>query len=120
MLAPGLRSRNGSAARVTRKAAVRLASLYNQYAWLVGNTTGDYETALRYSHRSLELRPGTAGYLDTLGRCYYAKQDYVNAEKYQLQAVRRDPHSGAVQRQLELFQRTLQKQQDDETAESSE
>ena len=101
-------------------AAVRLASLYNQYAWLVGNTAGDYETALRYSHRSLELRPGTAGYLDTLGRCYYAKQDYANAVKYQTQAVRRDPHSGAVQRQLELFQRTLQKQQDAEASEKPE
>jgi len=97
-------------------AAARLASLYNQYAWLIGNTEGDYDTALRYSHRSLELRPGTAGYLDTLGRCYYAKGDYANAVKFQLQAVRRDPHSGAIQRQLELFQRALEKQRDEEAA----
>lgn len=99
-------------------ASARLASLYNQYAWLVGNTEGDYDTALRYSHRSLELRPGTAGYLDTLGRCYYAKGDYANAVKYQSRAVRRDPHSGQIQRQLELFERALARQRDRERAES--
>ena len=92
-------------------AALRLATLYNQYAWLIGNTEGDYDTALRYSHRSLELRPGSAGYLDTLGRCYYAKGDYAGAVRYQLQAVRRDPHSGAIQRQLEFFQRELARKQ---------
>lgn len=91
-------------------AAARLASLYNQYAWLVGNTEGDYDSALRYSHRSLELRPGTAGYLDTLGRCYFAKGDFASAVKYQSQAVKRDPHSGAIQRQLTLFEQALAKQ----------
>ena len=99
-------------------AAVRLASLYNQYAWLVGNTVGDYDTALRYSHRSLELRPATGGYLDTLGRCYYAKGDYANAVKYQLQAVRHDPYSGAIQRQLDLFQRALDKQREEASKQS--
>ena len=93
---------------------VRLAILYNQYAWLVGNTEGDYDTALRYSHRSLELRPGNAGYLDTLGRCYYAKGDYAGAVKYQSQAAERDAHSGAIQRQLELFQRALAKEHEAE------
>jgi tetratricopeptide (TPR) repeat protein len=93
-------------------ASIRLASLYNQYAWLVGNTEGDYDTALRFSHKSLELRPGTAGYLDTLGRCYFAKGDYASAVRFQSQAAKRDPHSGAIQRQLELFQRTLAKEQE--------
>jgi tetratricopeptide (TPR) repeat protein len=92
-------------------ASARLASLYNQYAWLVGNTEGDFDSALRYSHRTLELRPGTAGYLDTLGRCYYAKGDYANAVKYQTQAVKRDPYSGAIQRQLALFERALANEQ---------
>ncbi len=56
-----------------------LASAHNQLAWLVSNTEGDYDEALRGSQRSLELRPDTAGYLDTLGRCFYAKGDYKNA-----------------------------------------
>jgi tetratricopeptide (TPR) repeat protein len=92
-------------------ASARLASLYNQYAWLVSNTEGDYDSALRFSHRTLELLPGTAGYLDTLGRCYYAKGDFANAVKYQSQAAKRDPYSGAIQRQLALFERALAKQQ---------
>ncbi len=92
-------------------AVARLASLCNQYAWLVSNTEGDYDMALRYSHRSLELRPGTAGFLDTLGRCYYAKGDYAGAVRYQSLAVKRDPHSGLIRRQLDMFERALAKQQ---------
>jgi tetratricopeptide (TPR) repeat protein len=57
----------------------------NQYAWLV------------------EIRPNYAGYLDTLGRCYYAKQDLANAVKYQSQAVKLNSYSGQIRRQLELF-----------------
>lgn len=85
---------------------------YNQFAWLVGNTEGDYAEALRYSHKSLELRPGAAGYLDTLGRCYYAAGDFPNAIKYQTQAVTLDPHSGAMQRQLAMFKSEAAKKQD--------
>ena len=67
----------------------------NQLAWLVGNTEGDYDEALKCSQRSLEIRPDYPGYLDTLGRCYYAKRDLANAVKYQTQAVTLDPHTGA-------------------------
>ena len=84
-----------------------LATANNQYAWLVANTVGDYDKALRYSQKSLELRPQTAGYLDTLGRCYYAKRDFENAVKYQAQAVALEPHSLQIRRQLELFEKAL-------------
>ena len=77
----------------------------NQIAWLVGNTYGDFDEAVRLSHRSIELRPEFGGYLDTLGRCYYAKGDLANAIKYQSLAVKFDPHAGAIRRQLELFQK---------------
>jgi tetratricopeptide (TPR) repeat protein len=87
----------------------QLALFCNQLAWLIGNTEGDYEEAVRLSRKSLELRPNTAGYLDTLGRCYYAKGDYENAVKYQSRAVELDPHSGLMRRQLELFQRALER-----------
>lgn len=83
----------------------QVALMCNQLAWLVGNTFGDYDEAVRLSHRSLEIRPEYAGYLDTLGRCYYAKGDYENAIKYQSQAVKLDPHSGQIQRQLALFKK---------------
>ena len=84
-----------------------LAQKLNDFAWLVGNTEGDGEQALRHSKESLRLEPGTAGYLDTLARCYYRLNDHENAVKYQRQAVRRDPHSGQMNRQLELFENAL-------------
>ena len=87
-----------------------LASAHNQLAWLVANTEGDYDEALRSSQRSLELRPETAGYLDTLGQCYYAKGDYKNAVVHQSRAAELDPHSGQILRQLELFKRAAEKQ----------
>jgi len=85
----------------------------NQYAWLVGNTLAEInpkaaDEAIRQSHRSLELRPNTAGYLDTLGRCYFGKGDLVNAVKYQAEAARLDPHSGLIQRQLKEFKKALE------------
>ncbi len=81
-----------------------IETAYNQYAWLISNTEGDYEKALKYSLRSLELRPNTGGYLDTLGRCYFALGRYDDAVKTQRRAVNQEPHSGAIRRQLEFFE----------------
>jgi tetratricopeptide (TPR) repeat protein len=85
----------------------QLALACNQYAWLVGNTIGDYDEAVKLSHLSLEMVPNYAGYLDTLGRCYYTKGDFQNAVKYQSEAVKFSPYSGQIRRQLELFQKAL-------------
>ncbi|MGE0608854.1 MAG: tetratricopeptide repeat protein [Pirellulales bacterium] len=76
---------------------------YNQLAWLIGNTEGDYDEAVRSALKALELRPETPEYMDTLGRCYFTKGDLENAIKHQSKAVELDPHSGQMQRQLELF-----------------
>jgi tetratricopeptide (TPR) repeat protein len=78
---------------------------YNQWAWLIGNTEGDFAKAVAYSQRSLEIRPDEPSYLDTLGRCYYAAGDLDNAIKAQQRAVELTPHYGVMRRQLELFQR---------------
>jgi tetratricopeptide (TPR) repeat protein len=88
------------------------ASGYNQYAWLIGNTEGDLDKAIRYSHRSLELMPNTAGYLDTLGHAYYTKGDYENAVRYQQQAADLDPHAGLITRPLKKFKAALEKQRE--------
>jgi tetratricopeptide (TPR) repeat protein len=85
----------------------QLAGAKNQFAWLVSNTEGDLEEALRCSQRSLELRPATAAYLDTLSRCYFAKGQYEQAVRVQRQAVKLEPFSGQIRRQLELFESTL-------------
>ncbi len=92
---------------------------YNEMAWLVANTEGDIDEALRLSHKSVELvRIESASdsdfkrlgqYLDTLGHCYYAKQDFENAVKYQSEAAKLDPHTQAISRQLAVFREALAK-----------
>jgi len=84
------------------------AIFYNQYAWLVGNTMGDKQLAIDYSHRSLELRPASAAFLDTLAHCYYEVGDFANAVRYQQQAALLEPHSGLLSRQLKVFQTALE------------
>lgn len=80
---------------------------YNQWAWLISNTVGDYEKAVRYSQRSLQLQPEDAGYLDTLGRCYFAAGDLEKAVNTQRRAVAKLPHMQVMQRQLKQFEESL-------------
>lgn len=85
----------------------KLAGANNQLAWLVCNTVGDFKEALRCSLRSLELRPGSSSYLDTLGHCYYALGDYGKAVESQQQAVDGDPSSHQMLRMLKVFKDAL-------------
>jgi tetratricopeptide (TPR) repeat protein len=86
---------------------------YNQWAWLISNTEGDFQKAIRYSHRSLELIPAGSGksaggsFLDTLGRCYFAAGDVENAIKYQRQAIEKVDYMQVMHRQLGQFERAL-------------
>ena len=93
-----------------------LARAFNQYAWLVSNTTGDFQKAVAYSLKSLEIRNWeSASYLDTLGHCYYAAKDFANAVKYQKLAAQKDPGSLGMRRQLKVFEEALAKQQADQS-----
>jgi tetratricopeptide (TPR) repeat protein len=83
---------------------------YNQWAWLIANTEGDYAKAVRFSRRSLELYPNSPSFLDTLGRCYYAAGDLRKAIRYQRRAVDQIPHMQVMQRQLKLFESKLAEQ----------
>ncbi len=83
-------------------------SMYNQYAWLVGNTEGDFDEAVRCSRKSLELQPDEGGYYDTLAHVYFGKGDYENAVKYQTKAAQLDPHSGLIQKKLKVFRKKLE------------
>jgi len=81
---------------------------FNQYAWLIGNTEGDYDEALRFSKTSLELSPDTGGFYDTLGRVHYARKEYADAVRCQAKAHELDPFSGQIARQLEFFRRAAE------------
>jgi tetratricopeptide (TPR) repeat protein len=90
---------------------------YNELAWLVANTEGDFDEAIRFSQKSVELARAEATttsdfkhvgqYLDTLAHCYFAKKDYANAVKYQAEAVKLDPHTKAISRQYQVFRDAL-------------
>lgn len=84
------------------------AQWYNHWAWLVSNTEGDFDQAVKYSLRSLELQPDSPSYLDTLGRCYYAAGDLQSAIDAQRKAVVQHPHLQVMQRQLKLFEQELE------------
>ncbi|QDT10443.1 tetratricopeptide repeat protein [Planctomycetes bacterium K23_9] len=85
-----------------------LSQYLNEYAWLVSNTTGDYEKALAASKRSLELMPDDAAMLDTLARCYLALGRYEEAAEAQQRALDLMPHSPPMVRQMKEIQSLLE------------
>ncbi len=78
---------------------------YNQFAWLIANSEGDLDEALKYSQKSLELYPENGDLYDTLAYVYYAKGDYENAVKNQQHAAELSPHGGQIAKHLELFKK---------------
>lgn len=82
----------------------QVADLYNQYAWLVANTEGDYQKALQFSLKSIEMIPDNSALLDTCARCYFAVGDIDNAVITQRRAIKLMPHSPPMVRQLKEFE----------------
>jgi Flp pilus assembly protein TadD len=114
---PGLRSR--TMAQVAKAVAEYRLDIermpqdhqgYNQLAWLLANTGGGAAEAIALSHRSLELSPDTASYLDTLAHCYAANHDFENAVKHQTRAAELDPHSGLIRKKLDVFRQAAAKE----------
>lgn len=85
-----------------------LAEALNNYAWLICNTEGDYQQALKFSLESLEIREDSAK-LDTCGRCYFAVGDLDNAIRVQKRALALEPHSPPLKRQLREFEQAKKK-----------
>lgn len=92
----------------------QLARASNELAWLISNTEGDLDAALRHSLKSLKLKPGAFAYLDTLGRCYFARQEFEEAVECQTKAVEKAPYLQQISRQLKLFKQALKEQQSKE------
>lgn len=86
---------------------------YNQFAWLISNTEGDFQEALAASKKSLQIKPESAGHMDTLARCYFAAGELENAVKEQQRAIKLDPHSQQMKRQLKFFEEALAKKEKD-------
>ena len=84
------------------------ATACNNYAWLIGNTEGDLDRALKCAQTAVQLQPDEGGYIDTLARVHYAKGDLENAVKHQTKAAELEPHSGSIKRQLDFFRRKLE------------
>lgn len=90
-----------------RRSKRDLANALNAYAWLVGNTEGDLQRALRCSKESLKLIPNKPELMDTCARCYFALGDLQAAVDMQAKACEIMPHSPPLQRQLEEFRDAL-------------
>ena len=79
----------------------------NQYAWLVANTVGNKEKALKYSLESLDISNDSAK-MDTCARCYFALNDYDNAMRMQKLALKQSPYSPPLLRQLQLIEDAIE------------
>ena len=94
-----------------------LCNMYNEYAWMVCNTEGDVDLAIKYSQKSVDTArqlPSDSGvtesgFLDTLAHCYAAKGDYENAVKIQTRAVELEPWTQQIVRALDQFKSQLEK-----------
>jgi tetratricopeptide (TPR) repeat protein len=89
-------------------------TFYNQIAWLVANTDGDLDEALRMSQKSVELARAAGatgrqlgGLYDTLAHCYFAKKDYARAVSTQEEATKLDPQTTSISRALVKFREAL-------------
>ncbi len=80
--------------------------LHNQFAWIVGNTTGDMQEALEHALRAVELSPESGAYLDTLAHVYfYGLKDPKKAAETQAKALQFQPHSALIRQKYDLFQK---------------
>jgi len=77
---------------------------YNNLAWLLANTETSLQEALKCSHKSLELRPDTAAYLDTLAEVHLRLGQPVRAVEFQKQAVALEPETLDLADRLKRFE----------------
>jgi len=76
----------------------------NEYAWLAANTEGDLSKAIDYSRGSLDESFDSSSYLDTLAHCHAAAGSIERAIRTQWLAVRQEPHSQTIRRNLARFE----------------
>jgi tetratricopeptide (TPR) repeat protein len=90
------------------------AGLYNNIAWLCLNALNrDYESALKWARRGVELAPEDPNVRDTLAWAYYKNGDLAAAWEHVLQAVEAAPEHAVIQDHMRIIRLSL-----NETSES--
>lgn len=82
---------------------------YNNLAWLLANTETSLQEALKCSHKSLELQPDTAAYLDTLAEVHLRLGQPGRAVEFQKQAVDLEPENLDLADRLKKFEAAAEK-----------
>ena len=82
---------------------------YNQAAWLLANTGGDYAIALPAAKKALDLDPEYPGVLDTLGHAYLLGEEYDLAIETQKTAVMYAPQVKVFRDVLKRFEEAKRK-----------
>ncbi len=80
-----------------------VSQYYNLYAWMVSNTEGNFELALRRAKMAAEMNPDAA-VLDTLARCLFVNGKIEEAIEKEKQALALEPGSVPMLRQLREFE----------------
>ncbi len=77
---------------------------FNQVAWLMANTDGEYEFALNAAKKALSLSPDDPGILDTLAHVYALGKEYDKAVETQKLAVKYAPQAALFREILTEFE----------------
>lgn len=80
----------------------------NEYAWLISNTGGDLEEALRSAKVACEIAPTNSAFLDTMARIHFLMGDYAKAVEVQEKAVSFEPQDRQMKRILQTYRDQLQ------------
>lgn len=81
----------------------------NRLAWIYAIQGENLDEGIKLSRKSLQLKPNTAGYLDTLAELYYKKKQYKKAIETINQAIKLAPDRKYFYGQLKKFKNSLKK-----------
>ena len=82
----------------------RYSTPFNQTAWLLANTDGDYELALNAAKKAVYFEPCNPNILDTLAHVYALGKEYDKAIETQKQVVRHTPQTAIFRKALKKFE----------------
>ena len=85
-------------------------SLLNHYAWLAVKTNRHLDKALSYAKDAVSSEPASSACIDTLAHCYAANGDIDKAVEIQQKAVKLDPLSQVLYKNLLHFKKLKEAQ----------